>query len=142
MGPQYLGEIRIVAFPFAPEGWAQCNGQLLPINQNQALFWRLGTTYRGHGRPSFGLPDFRGRTGMSWGSQGGSPTFVYGQPGGEEMHTLVTNEMPLQNHTPVASTQPPGTESDSSLGESLGDGTKPVRHDTPEYGDGGQCHWQ
>jgi microcystin-dependent protein len=105
MGQQYLGEIRIVAFPFAPKGWAQCNGQLIPINQNQALFSLLGATYGGDGRTTFGLPDFRGRTGMSWGSQGGSPTFVYGQPGGEEMHTLVTNEIPLHNHTPVASTQ-------------------------------------
>jgi microcystin-dependent protein len=140
MGQQYLGEIRIVAFPFAPKGWAQCNGQLMPINQNQALFSLLGATYGGDGRTTFGLPDFRGRTGMSWGSQGGSPTFVYGRPGGEEMHTLVTNEIPLHNHTPVASTQ--GAESDHSLGESLGDGTKPVRHDTPEYADGDQCHWQ
>ena len=83
MGQQYLGEIRIVSFNFAPRGWALCNGQLLPINQNQALFSVLGTTYGGDG----------------------SPPFVYGQPGGEEMHTLITNEIPAHNHTPVASTQ-------------------------------------
>ena len=105
MGQQYLGEIRIVSFNFAPRGWALCNGQLLPINQNQALFSVLGTTYGGDGRTTFGLPDFRGRTGMSWGSRSGAPTFTYGQVGGEEMHTLITNEIPAHNHTPVASTQ-------------------------------------
>jgi microcystin-dependent protein len=105
MGQQYLGEIRIVAFPFAPKGWAQCNGQLLPINQNQALFSVLGTTYGGNGQTTFALPDFRGRTGMSWGTRPGAPAFAYGQPGGEEMHTLVTAEIPAHNHTPVASSQ-------------------------------------
>lgn len=113
MGQQYLGEVRVVSFPFAPKGWAQCNGQLLPINQNQALFSLLGTTYGGDGRTTFGLPDFRGRTGMSSGSRTGSPPFPYGQPGGEEMHTLITNEIPLHNHTPVASTQGPNQTSPS-----------------------------
>jgi microcystin-dependent protein len=113
MGQQYLGEIRIVSFSFAPKGWASCNGQLLPINQNQALFSLLGTAYGGDGRTTFALPDFRGRTGMSSGSQTGSPPFVYGQPGGEEMHTLTTNEIPPHNHTPVASTQAPNQTSPS-----------------------------
>jgi microcystin-dependent protein len=105
MGQPYLGEIRIVSFNFAPKGWALCNGQLLPINQNQALFAVLGTTYGGNGQTTFALPDFRGRTGISWGTRPGAPTFNYGQPGGEEMHTLVTNEIPAHTHTPVASTQ-------------------------------------
>ena|SRR5579872_3459489 len=113
MGQQYLGEIRIVSFSFAPKGWAQCNGQLLPINQNQALFSLLGTAFGGDGRTTFALPDFRGRTGVSSGSQGVSPPFSYGQPGGQEMHTLVTSEIPAHNHTPVASTQGPNQTSPS-----------------------------
>jgi microcystin-dependent protein len=105
MGQQYLGEIRVVSFNFAPKGWALCNGQSMAINQNQALFSLLGTTYGGNGQTTFNLPDFRGRTGISWGSQPSSPVFTYGQPGGEEVHTLTTNEMTAHNHTPVASTQ-------------------------------------
>jgi microcystin-dependent protein len=113
MGQQYLGEIRIVSFSFAPKGWAQCNGQLMPINQNQPLFALLGTTYGGNGQTTFALPDFRGRTGLSWGQQGTSPQFAFGQPGGEEMHTLATSEIPAHNHTPAASTQPPNQTSPS-----------------------------
>jgi microcystin-dependent protein len=129
MGQQYIGEVRIVAFPFAPKGWAQCNGQLMPINQNQPLFALLGTTYGGDGRSTFALPDFRGRTGMSSGSRTGSPPFVYGQPGGEEMHTLVTNELPLHNHTPVASTQGPNQASPSQNLWATGTTANPV----PQY---------
>ena len=93
MSTPFLGEIKIVSFNFAPKGWAQCNGQLLPINQNQALFSILGTTFGGDGRVNFGLPDFRGRI----------PTYVgggltLGQKGGEEFHTVITQEMPAHNH--------------------------------------------
>jgi microcystin-dependent protein len=114
MGQQYLGEIRIVAFPFAPRGWAQCNGQLMPINQNQPLFSLLGTTYGGNGQTTFALPDFRGRTGVSSGQQGPSPQFPYGQPGGQEFHPLVTAEIPQHNHTPVASSQGQNQDSPSA----------------------------
>jgi len=93
MSQPFLGEIKIVSFNFAPKGWAQCNGQLLPINQNQALFSILGTTYGGDGRATFGLPDFRGRIPIHVGNG-----FTEGQRVGEEFHTLIQGEMPAHNH--------------------------------------------
>jgi microcystin-dependent protein len=103
MGTQYLGEIRIVAFGFAPKGWAACNGQSMPINQNQALFSLLGTTFGGDGRTNFLLPDFRGRAPIEPGTQGNNPAYNYGQIGGEELHTLVVAEMASHTHTATAS---------------------------------------
>jgi microcystin-dependent protein len=93
MSQPFLGEIKIISWNFAPKGWAFCNGQLLPINQNQALFSILGTTYGGDGRVNFGLPEFRGRVPVHVG-QG----LVQGQKGGEEFHTLIQSEMPAHNH--------------------------------------------
>lgn len=90
---QYLGEISIVSFNFAPKGWAQCNGQLLAIQQNQALFSILGTTYGGNGVTTFALPDFRGRVPIHWGNN-----FTLGQRAGEENHTLTISEMPQHVH--------------------------------------------
>lgn len=103
MGNQYIGEIRIVSFNFAPKGWAMCNGQTLPINQNQPLFSLLGTTYGGDGRTNFNLPDFRGRTANHAGQVPGGGPFVPGQRSGEETHTLIISEIPVHGHTPVAS---------------------------------------
>jgi microcystin-dependent protein len=103
MGQQYVGEIRMVGFSFPPKGWALCNGQSLPINQNQALFALLGTTFGGNGQTTFLLPDMRGRVPMHVGSQTGGPTFVGGQSGGEELHTLTINEMPAHTHNAVPS---------------------------------------
>src|ERR1700704_3348007 len=101
MGTPFLGEMRIVSFNFAPKGWAECNGQFLPINQNQALFSILGTMYGGNGQTTFALPDFRGRVPIHVG-----PSFpVQGQAGGQEFHTLITSEMPAHNHIANASTQ-------------------------------------
>ncbi|MDR7252492.1 microcystin-dependent protein [Nocardioides sp. BE266] len=90
----FLGEIQWVSFNFAPKGWALCNGQLLPINQNQALFSLLGTTYGGDGRVNFALPDLRGRLPIGVG-QGHS----LGERGGEAAHTLSPNEMPAHTHS-------------------------------------------
>ncbi len=89
----FLGEIRMMSFNFAPKGWAQCNGQLLPINQNQALFSLMGTTYGGNGQTNFALPNFQGRTGIS---QGAGRNM--GEVGGQESHTLTPLEMPLHQH--------------------------------------------
>jgi microcystin-dependent protein len=94
MGTPFLSEIKIMSFGFAPKGWALCNGQLLPINQNQALFSLLGTTYGGDGRVTFGLPNLQGRTPIHMG--GGQNL---GSNGGEQNHTLLTAEIPLHNHT-------------------------------------------
>lgn len=93
MSTPYLGEIRISSFAFAPKGWALCNGQLLPISQNQALFAILGTTYGGDGRVTFGLPDMRGRSPVHSGS-----ALPLGTRTGEEAHALTTSEMPGHSH--------------------------------------------
>jgi microcystin-dependent protein len=96
----FLAEIRIASFAFAPKGWALCNGQVLPINQNQALFALLGTTYGGDGRTNFALPNFQGRAPMHR-----SNVRVLGEALGEESHTLTAAEMPAHAHTLRTSTK-------------------------------------
>ena len=98
MAEPFLAEIRIMSFVFAPNGWALCNGQLLPINQNQALFSLLGTTYGGDGRVNFGLPNLQGRTPIH---MGGGHTL--GEVGGEAAHTLSIAEIPTHTHVANAS---------------------------------------
>ena len=98
MGTPYLAEIRLTSFLFAPKGWALCNGQLLPINQNQALFALLGTTYGGDGRSNFALPNLMGRAPMHF-----SATHALGAAGGEASHTLTAAEMPSHAHALRAS---------------------------------------
>lgn len=93
MSEPFIGEVKLFALNFAPRGWALCNGQLLPINQNQALFSILGNTYGGNGVTTFALPDLRGRTPMHVGNG-----ITLGQSAGEENHTLTTNEMPAHVH--------------------------------------------
>ncbi len=93
MAEPFLSEIRIMSFAFPPRGWALCNGQLLPINQNQGLFSLLGTTFGGDGRVNFALPDLRGRTPIH---VGGSHTL--GERGGEQAHTLSIAEIPTHTH--------------------------------------------
>ncbi len=99
MAQPYLGEIEAFSFGFAPKGWALCAGQLLPINQNQALFSLLGTTYGGDGISNFALPDLRGRIANASGEGPGLALYNLGQTGGQELHTLVLAEMQSGGHT-------------------------------------------
>jgi microcystin-dependent protein len=104
MAEPFLAEIRMMSFVFPPKGWALCNGQLLAINTNQALFSLLGTTFGGDGRVNFGLPNLQGLTPISMG-QG----FTMGQRGGEQAHTVSIAEMPTHVHAVSASSAPANT---------------------------------
>lgn len=99
MGEPFLGEIKMISWNFPPKGWAFCNGQLLPINQNQALFSLFGTTYGGNGQTTFALPDLRGRTAIHF-----DGSFIQGQVGGEQAHTLSLAELTAHTHFVNAST--------------------------------------
>ncbi len=93
MSEPFLGEIKIISWNFPPKGWAFCNGQQLPINQNQALFSLLGTMYGGNGQTTFALPDFRGKAPIHVGAG-----FTQGQTGGQTAHTISQSEMPTHTH--------------------------------------------
>src|SRR5712691_4292887 len=115
MAEPFLSEIRIMSFNYAPKGWALCNGQLMPINQNQALFSLLGTTFGGDGRVNFGLPDLRGRVPIHVGSG-----HTLGERGGEQAHTVSIAELPTHSHVlqgtnTVGDTLNPKTGSGGSL---------------------------
>jgi microcystin-dependent protein len=124
---QYLGEIKLFALGFAPQGWALCNGQLLPINQNQALFSILGTQYGGDGQVNFALPDLRGRVAIHQGQGPGLSPYSVGQRAGEEAHTLTLAELPAHAHVARAS---------SAVGSAVGPtGQVPARNaaQVPQY---------
>jgi microcystin-dependent protein len=116
MSESFLGEIRIFSFQFAPHGWAMCNGQLLPINQNQALFALLGTTYGGNGQTTFALPNLQARLPMHIGNG-----HVQGEAAGETSHTLTTQEMPAHSH--VANANKTTSDSLSPAGKFWGTDT-------------------
>lgn len=113
MAEPFLSEIRLMSFGFPPRGWALCDGQLLPINQNQGLFSLLGTTFGGDGRVNFGLPDLRGRTPIHVGAG-----HTLGERGGEQGHTVTLGEMPTHTHQVMASTDPGNSQ--SAAGNVLG----------------------
>jgi microcystin-dependent protein len=98
MSDQFVGEIRIVPFNFAPVGWALCNGQLMSISQNTALFSLLGTTYGGNGTTNFALPNFQGSAPLNFGQGTGLSNYVLGQTGGESQMTLTPAQLPAHNH--------------------------------------------
>ena len=122
MAEPFLSEIRIVSFNFAPKGWAFCNGQLLPINQNQALFSLLGTTFGGNGQTTFALPNLQGKTPIHVGNG-----HVLGETGGQEAHTVTMSEMPQHLHffnaTSVQASQADGNVPGNTkmLSQSIGD---------------------
>src|SRR5689334_14661638 len=122
MADPFVAEIRIFPFNFAPTGWAFCNGQLLPISQNTALFSLLGTTYGGDGKSTFALPDLQGSAPMHPGQGPGLSLHDLGETGGSETVTLLESEIPAHNHTFSASSQPgeDATPSGEALARSVG----------------------
>jgi microcystin-dependent protein len=98
MSDPFVAEIRMFGFNFAPTGWAQCNGQLLPISQNTALFSLLGTYYGGDGKSTFALPNLQGSTPVHQGQGNGLSEYFLGQQGGSQFITLLTSEIPFHNH--------------------------------------------
>jgi microcystin-dependent protein len=121
MSDPYLGEIRMVGFNFAPYGWALCNGALLPIPQNEALFTLLGVTFGGDGRTTFGLPDLRGRAPVGFGSGPNLAPITQGQLGGTENATISSTQMPRHTHVlSVAGTDTGGAATPSNTNNVLG----------------------
>ena len=102
MSSPFIGEIRMFGGNFAPAGWAFCDGQLMPISENDALFTLIGTTYGGDGQETFGIPDLRGRLPMHAGTGPGLSTRTIGENGGVESVTLTTQQIPTHNHAPLA----------------------------------------
>lgn len=103
MADPFVAEIRIFPFNFAPRGWAWCDGQLLPLSQNTALFSLLGTTYGGNGKSNFALPDLQGRAPMHWGQGPGLSLHDLGETGGTETVSLLESEIPAHAHSWLAS---------------------------------------
>src|SRR6476659_4807982 len=121
MSNPFVAEIRIFTGNFAPTGWAQCNGQLLPISQNTALFSLLGTTYGGDGKSNFALPNLQGSAPMQAGQGPGLSLRDLGEVGGEQSVTLLQTEMPAHSHTAQAAS---GTGLASPVGNAWGSGAK------------------
>jgi microcystin-dependent protein len=98
MSDQFLGEIRVFGFNYPPTGWARCDGQLMPVSQNTALFALLGTTYGGNGSTNFGLPDLQGSVAMNHGQSPGLSLYDLGESGGADTVTLLPSEIPVHSH--------------------------------------------
>ena len=139
MGSPYIGEVRILSFAFPPKGWALCDGQSLPINQYQALFSILGTTYGGDGQTTFALPNLQGRVPLhSFGN-----SFVEGQHGGEQTHTLIASELPAHSHlvgaisSSATLSDPTGARHAAANTTNFAPGGTPVTLDPSAYGAAG-----
>jgi microcystin-dependent protein len=122
MADPFVAEIRIFPFNFAPKGWAWCDGQLLPLSQNTALFSLLGTTYGGNGKSNFALPDLQGRAPMHPGQGPGLSLHDLGETGGSETVTLLESEIPAHNHGFSVSTQLALENSSQDQNLAMGDG--------------------
>ncbi|MBL8242469.1 MAG: phage tail protein [Bryobacterales bacterium] len=121
MSEPFIGQIMIFGGNFPPKGWAFCDGSLMAISQNTALFSILGTMYGGDGRTTFGLPDLRGRVPIGMGSGPGLSSYTEGQMGGQETHTLLTTEMPAHTHAvAVAASNEANTPQNRPGGNVLG----------------------
>src|ERR1044071_8084055 len=126
MAEPFLAEIRLMSFVFPPKGWALCNGQLLPINQNQTLFSLLGTTFGGNGQTTFGLPNLQGRTPIHVGSG-----HTLGEQGGEQSHTLSIAELPTHTHIVVASSSVSNASPPSPTAHILADSSPALAYNSP-----------
>jgi len=104
MSTPFIGEIRMFGGNFAPQGWAFCKGDLLPISDNDVLFYLIGTTYGGDGQSTFGLPNLQGRIPVHMGQLAGGSNYQLGQSGGAETVTLTTNQLPVHSHSPTCNT--------------------------------------
>jgi len=122
MADPFVAEIRIFPFNFSPKGWAWCNGQLMPISQNTALFSLLGTTYGGDGKSTFALPDLQGSAPMQPGQGPGLSLHDLGEIGGSETVALLQSEIPAHSHTMTASTQQALENSPNAQNVAAGDG--------------------
>ena len=127
MSNPFLAEIRIVGFGFAPRGWAMCNGQIMPISQNTALFSLLGTTYGGDGKSNFALPNFQGSAPMHAGQGAGLSLRDLGETGGEQTVTLLQTEIPAHSHNAMAA----GGVGQGPQNNTWGSGLK--GHEVPMY---------
>ena len=129
MSEPFLAEIRLFGFAFAPLGWAQCDGQILPINQNQSLYSLLGTTYGGDGRTSFALPDLRGRAAAHVGVSPDGVSKNLGSKGGAETVAVAIAETPAHSHTVIADASP--ADSNNASGKQYAQTGAPIYH-TPD----------
>lgn len=129
MTDPFIGEIRIFAGNFAPRNWAFCNGQLISISQNTALFSLLGTFYGGDGRTTFGLPNLQGRHPIGQGQGPGLQPYTIGEVGGEERHSLIAGELPAHTHPLRGTTAPADTS--STGGKVLGESARPAYNVSP-----------
>ena len=130
MADPFVAEIRIFPFTFAPKGWAWCNGQLIPISQNTALFALLGTTYGGDGKSTFALPDLEGRAPMHPGQGPGLSLHDLGEAGGSETVTLLESEIPAHPHALMANAFPANIQAPSQV-RALAQSTGGVAYKTP-----------
>jgi microcystin-dependent protein len=124
---QFVGEIRLVAFTFPPSGWALCDGQLLPINQNQALFSLLGTNFGGDGKTTFALPDLRGRVPVGAGQAATGSSYAVGSTGGQETVKLTSSQLAAHAHAIRAHGGPSTTKSPVGAFPALGGAYAPTQ---------------